>query len=98
MPLDQYQSLVNSLVQKHMKILRLKLIIFGFNLSRKIFICFLISAKTYENFTTQIKSEYDQLAIQHAARQSEKKILSFNESLNNKPILNWDNYSPPKPK
>ena len=58
----------------------------------------LISAKTHENFTTQIKSEYDQLALQHAARQSEKKILSFNESLNNKPILNWDNYSPPKPK
>ncbi|MDG1045580.1 MAG: methionine synthase [Bacteroidia bacterium] len=57
----------------------------------------LISAKTHENFTTQIKSEYDQLAIQHAARQSEKKILSFNECLNNKPILNWNNYTPPKP-
>ena len=58
----------------------------------------LISAKTHENFTTQIKFEYNQLALQHAARQSEKKILSFNESLNNKPILNLDNYSPPKPK
>ena len=58
----------------------------------------LISAKTHENFTTQIKFEYNQLALQHAARQYEKKILSFNESLNNKPILNWDNYSPPKPK
>ena len=57
----------------------------------------LISTKTHENFTTQIKSEYDQLAIQHAARQSEKKVLSFNECLNNKPILNWNDYTPPTP-
>jgi 5-methyltetrahydrofolate--homocysteine methyltransferase len=57
----------------------------------------LISKKTYGNFTAQIKSEYDQLAIQHAARKSEKKVLSFNECLNNKPTLNWDNYTPPTP-
>jgi 5-methyltetrahydrofolate--homocysteine methyltransferase len=58
----------------------------------------LIGEKTHKNFTEQIKSEYSQLSIQHAARQSEKNILSFKECLTNKLTLNWDRYTPPKPK
>ena len=58
----------------------------------------LIGEKTHKNFTEQIKSEYSQLAIQHAARQSEKNILPFKECLTNKLTLNWDSYTPPKPR
>ena len=57
----------------------------------------LIGEKTHQNFTEQIKSEYSQLVIQHAARQSEKNILPFKECLINKLTLNWDSYTPPKP-
>tara|TARA_B100001059_G_scaffold139517_1_gene139689 strand:+ start:2320 stop:4977 length:2658 start_codon:yes stop_codon:yes gene_type:complete len=57
----------------------------------------LIGEKTHQNFTEQIKSEYSQLVIQHAARQSEKNILPFEECLINKLTLNWDSYTPPKP-
>ena len=57
----------------------------------------LIGKKTHQNFTAQIKSEYSQLAIQHAARQSEKNILPFKECLINKLTINWDSYTPPKP-
>ena len=58
----------------------------------------LIGEKTHQNFTAQIKSEYSQLAIQHAARQSEKNILPYKECLTNKLTLNWDSYTPPIPK
>ena len=57
----------------------------------------LIGEKTQNDFIQQIRKEYTDLAIQHAARQSNKTLLPFQEAKSNKLIIDWENYSPPKP-
>ncbi|PCJ64621.1 MAG: methionine synthase [Bacteroidetes bacterium] len=58
----------------------------------------LISENTRDQFEANIKLEYSELAIQHAARQADKKILPYEGALANKLSLDWSNYSPPTPK
>ena len=58
----------------------------------------LIGLKTKDTFTAQIRKEYTELAIQHAARQSEKTILSYMDAKANRISIDWENYTPPQPK
>jgi 5-methyltetrahydrofolate--homocysteine methyltransferase len=57
----------------------------------------LIGESTRAQFQAETKAEYAELAIQHAARQADKNILTFKQAIANKPILDWDNYTPPTP-
>ena len=57
----------------------------------------LIGESTKDQFESDIKAEYAELAVQHAARQAEKVILPWEEAKANKLSLDWDTYSPPTP-
>ncbi len=57
----------------------------------------LIGEHTRGKFEADTKAEYQELAKQHAARQADKNILTFEQALANKPIFDWDNYMPPAP-
>ncbi len=57
----------------------------------------LIGDSSRAKFQADIKAEYAELAVQHAARQADKNILTFKEALDNKLILDWANYTPPTP-
>ena len=57
----------------------------------------LIGDSSKAKFQADIKAEYTELATQHAARQADKNILTFNQALENKLTLDWANYTPPTP-
>lgn len=57
----------------------------------------LIGDSSKAKFQADIKAEYTELAIQHASRQADKNILTFNQALENKLTLDWANYTPPTP-
>lgn len=57
----------------------------------------LIGQSTRELFEAEIKAEYTELAIQHAARQADKVILPWGEANANKLKLDWDTYTPVPP-
>jgi 5-methyltetrahydrofolate--homocysteine methyltransferase len=57
----------------------------------------LIGQSTKAAFQANIKSEYQELAAQHAARQADKNILPFREALTNKLMLDWNSYTPAVP-
>ncbi|MBV6440271.1 MAG: Methionine synthase [Saprospiraceae bacterium] len=51
-----------------------------------------------EAFVKNIKTEYEQIRIQRASRQSAKQYLTLEQARANKLRLDWDNYTPPIPK
>ena len=57
----------------------------------------LIGKDTRDKFQSDTKDEYLELATQHAARQADKKILTWNQALENKLKLNWEEYTAPTP-
>jgi len=57
----------------------------------------LIGYSTRELFEAEIKAEYTELAIQHAARQADKVILPWGEAIANKLKLDWATYTPVTP-
>ncbi|MFB1013310.1 MAG: vitamin B12 dependent-methionine synthase activation domain-containing protein, partial [Bacteroidia bacterium] len=57
----------------------------------------LIGENSRAKFESDTKSEYKELAIQHAARQADKIILPWSEALENKLVLDWQAYTPPTP-
>jgi 5-methyltetrahydrofolate--homocysteine methyltransferase len=57
----------------------------------------LIGQSTRELFQAEIKAEYTELAIQHAARQADKVILPWGEANANKLKLDWDTFTPVPP-
>jgi len=57
----------------------------------------LIGESTRGKFEADIKGEYTELAEQHAARQADKNILTFEQALANKLQLDWSSYTPPTP-
>jgi 5-methyltetrahydrofolate--homocysteine methyltransferase len=57
----------------------------------------LIGENTRGKFEADIKAEYAELATQHAARQVDKNILTYQQALDNKLTLVWDDYTPPAP-
>ncbi|GAB4497614.1 MAG: methionine synthase [Saprospiraceae bacterium] len=50
-----------------------------------------------EAFVKNIKSEYEQIRVQRANRQSSKQYLTLEQARANKLKLDWENYTPPKP-
>ncbi len=57
----------------------------------------LISDTDKGQFAAKIKAEYQELAIQHAARQQDKIILPFADAEANSLKLDWNNFTPYKP-
>lgn len=57
----------------------------------------LIGQSTRELFEAEIKAEYTELGIQHAARQADKVILPWGEANANKLKLDWETYTPVTP-
>lgn len=57
----------------------------------------LINKKTRDQFSTKIKSEYENLREQHKKRQSAKKLISLNEARLNKFHTNQENAKIKKP-
>jgi 5-methyltetrahydrofolate--homocysteine methyltransferase len=51
-----------------------------------------------EAFVKNTRTEYEQIRVQRAGRQSSKQYLTLPQARANKLRLDWDNYSPPKPK
>lgn len=50
-----------------------------------------------EAFVKNIKTEYEQIRVQRASRQSSKQYLTLEQARANKLKLDWENYTPPKP-
>jgi 5-methyltetrahydrofolate--homocysteine methyltransferase len=59
----------------------------------------LLTKNTADNeaFVQHIKDEYAQIRIQRANRQSSKQYRSIAQARANKHVLDWVNYTPPKP-
>ena len=57
----------------------------------------LIGENTTGKYASDIKAEYEALAIQHADRQADKVILPFAEAKENKLNLDWEAYTPTTP-
>ena len=58
----------------------------------------LISPSMRAEAAAKIRKEYEQLAIQHAARQGNKQLLSFQQAFDNRLEIDWSEYVPPTPK
>lgn len=50
-----------------------------------------------QDFITNIKKEYEQVRILRGNRKSSKKYLTLKEARKNKAVIDWANYTPPKP-
>ena len=57
----------------------------------------LIGENSKDAFSAKIKEEYTELAAQHAKRQETKTILPFEKALENKLVLDWENFTPATP-
>lgn len=57
----------------------------------------LMSEDQRDKEIAKFKVEYQELAEQHAARQQEKTLLSFEQAVKNRYVINWDSYSVPQP-
>lgn len=57
----------------------------------------LLSADLRPEFESKLQADYQQLRESHAARNSEKKLISLKEARANRTPLDWSNYLPPKP-
>ncbi len=57
----------------------------------------LIGKNTRQKFEAETHAEYKELAEQHAKRQADKNILTYEQSVANKPSIDWGTYIPPTP-
>ena len=57
----------------------------------------LVSENTREAFHKNVKSEYENLRIDHASKQSTKNYISFAQAQNNKVEIDWSQYKATKP-
>jgi len=55
------------------------------------------SPKTSENFIKELKKNQESLRDKHLGRQSRQEYIPLKEARENKPQINWNNYSPVKP-
>ncbi len=53
--------------------------------------------KEHTQFTADLKTEYEQIRVQRAGRQSNKQYLGIEAARANKVPLDWATYTPPKP-
>ena len=57
----------------------------------------LIGENTTGKYAADIKEEYKELAVQHADRQADKIILTFDQAKENKLSLDWENFETKTP-
>jgi 5-methyltetrahydrofolate--homocysteine methyltransferase len=57
----------------------------------------LLQTETKDSYTSDIRSEYDQLREGYLSRSRDKNFLSIEEARKNKLPLDWDTYTPVKP-
>ena len=57
----------------------------------------LIGENTTGKYAADIKEEYKELAVQHADRQADKVILTFDQAKENKLSLDWENFETKTP-
>lgn len=57
----------------------------------------LIGEKTRKKFEAETHAAYKELAEQHAKRQADKNILTYEQSTANKPNIHWEDYTAPTP-
>jgi 5-methyltetrahydrofolate--homocysteine methyltransferase len=57
----------------------------------------LLGPETKTEFSNAIKSEYKNLAIDHAKRQAEKNLITYDKALDNKLRIDWSSNKPFKP-
>jgi 5-methyltetrahydrofolate--homocysteine methyltransferase len=55
------------------------------------------SPKTSESFINELKKNQESLRDKHLGRQSRQEYISLKEARENKPQINWNDYSPVKP-
>ena len=58
----------------------------------------LISQEYKKDFVEKLTAEYEQVRINHSSRRSSTQWLTLEQARANKPKINWDTYTPPKPK
>lgn len=58
----------------------------------------LISQDLKKPFIQDIKDEYEKIRVRHANRKPKAEKLSYKQAINNKPQIDWSNYTPPQPK
>ncbi len=58
----------------------------------------LLGKESKDHFHQNTKQEYEELRRGHSSRTSEKKFVPFSEAQQNKVLINWKDYEPPKPK
>ncbi|TRX47310.1 methionine synthase [Fulvivirga sp. M361] len=57
----------------------------------------LIGEQTGKQFHENIKEEYEGVRLNHASRTTEKKYVTLKQAQENKILINWKDYNPPKP-
>ncbi len=57
----------------------------------------LLSDTAVDEFTAEIAAEYRGLREKHAGRRSQKRLRTIEDARQQRLILDWDNYQPPKP-
>ncbi len=57
----------------------------------------LINKKSYENYLSEIKSEYSRLRENHQKNRGAKKYIPLDQARKNKLKIDWQNYQPPVP-
>ncbi len=58
----------------------------------------LISEDQSKETAERFRKEYEELAVQHAARQDRKNLLPFDQAVENRHQINWSSYKTPTPK
>jgi 5-methyltetrahydrofolate--homocysteine methyltransferase len=48
-------------------------------------------------FDKQTRADYERLREEHAAKSREKKLITLEEARSNRTLIDWMNYTPPKP-
>ena len=57
----------------------------------------LLSAEQNDDFAAKVRADYQRLREEHAAKTTEKKLVSLDEARERKPKFDWNEYNPPVP-
>lgn len=57
----------------------------------------IISLETKEACKAKYKKLYEELRVEHAAKQSVKKMISYSQAKENAVLIDWDNFQPVQP-
>jgi len=66
--------------------------------SRSVAICSELFSEHSVQFAETVKKEYEQMRVDHSNRTTKKAMLSFDQAKQNKINIDWNTYSPERPK